>query len=281
MTGGLLLGGCVPILRERFSDCSVGMIYADPPFGNEQIWTGRAGSFSDKWRWGEASADGWTALRDFSADAADLIAAVARSEKARSYLGMMAGVMLELRRVLSLTGTLWLHFDDTMGAELRVLGDVIFGPENQLGLVIWQRARGKSGARHFGRNHDTIACFARSRAARARLSRIGDREFVHGGFYEPMFVDGFADDLLASSANERVGYPTQKPVALLEKIIRAGSLPGDTVLDPMCGSGTTLVAAVNLGRVAIGIDQSPDAIAVAQQRIDRQSTQPDLFARAA
>lgn len=281
MTWALHHGDCVAVLRERLSDRSVDMVYADPPFGNEQTWTGRAGSFSDKWRWNEASAEGWAALRRYSADAADLMAAVARSEKSRSYLGMMAGVMLELRRVLRLTGTLWLHFDDTMGAELRVLGDAIFGPENQLGLVVWQRARGKNNARHFGRNHDTIACFARSRAARARLSRIGDREFVHGGFDHPIFVDGFADDLLGSAAKERVGYPTQKPVALLERLVRAASLPGDTVLDPMCGSGTTLVAATNLGRRAVGIDQSPDAIAVAEQRLGQASAQPDLFGIAA
>jgi site-specific DNA-methyltransferase (adenine-specific) len=278
----ILLGDGATVIGDSIAPRSVDMIYSDPPFGNEKIWTGNAGSFSDKWAWSEQSAKGWERLRAHSTIAADLMAAAMPQPKGRAYLGMMAGLLLSCRDAMRLTGTLWLHFDGTMGAHLRLLGDVIFGPENQIGTVVWKRARGKNCARSFGRNHDTIACFGRSRAARAKLWRVGSTELVHGGFDHPVFVDGLLDDLLASSAKERVDYPTQKPVALIRRFIRAATVPGDVVLDPTCGSGTTLVAALQEGRPAIGIDISEDAIAVARRRTALPvNPQADLFEIAA
>ena len=91
-------------------------------------------------------------------------------------------------------------------------------------------------------------------------------------------LDVFFDDRLGRSSTERTGYPTQKPVALLSRMIAIASMPGDTVLDACCGSGTTLLAADNMGRKAIGVDRSADAIRVARSRFSTPSTfQPDLF----
>lgn len=265
----LIRGSAADVLRASIDTNTVHAIYLDPPFGNEQVWTAAAGSFDDRWAWSPASAAGWAALRRHTAVGADLLAAAVTvaPKVARAYLGVIAGILIEGWRTLRPTGTLWLHHDDTMGAYLRLLGDVVFGPGLQVGTVIWKRSAAKTNtSRSFGRNHDTMAVWARTRAARWRLWRCGS-DLVQGDPCGRLHVAGFAEERLSSTARERVGYPTQKPVALLERVVRAATLPGETILDPTCGSGTTLVAAVGLGRRAIGIDASPDAIAAARARL--------------
>lgn len=216
---------------------SVDMVYSDPPFGNEQDWHGKTGSFSDKWTWSERSTAGFAALDSIRADAAALILATChdgRESAKAAYLGFMAGMLVECRRVLKPTGTLWLHHDDTMGAELRVLCCAIFGPDLEVGTLIWKRTHSHNiSSGSFGRVHDTIACYARSRAALWRLWRIGT---VGGdpcsGDWWPRFDDFATASSLASGSKERVNYPTQKPVQLLKELIAAATLKGETVLDP-------------------------------------------------
>lgn len=260
---------------------TVDMVYSDPPFGNRQVWKGKAGEFSDRWTWDAAAAAGWSALHKHNLAGGALLGLMARDENARGYLGVMAGLLLQVRRSLRPTGTLWLHFDDTMGAELRVLGDAVFGPENAVGTIIWRRSSAHATTKGFGRVHDTIACYARTRVARWRLARCRS-ELAHGDPMSGLLVDGVLEDRLSATAAERIGYPTQKPVALIERFIRAATLPGDLVADPTCGSGTTLVAALGLGRRALGFDISADAIKAAHGRLDaRPPQQADLFGQAA
>lgn len=281
MTFALHLGDAAAVMREKIASRSVDMVYSDPPFGNEQVWKGKAGSFDDRWDASDASRRGWHALQQHSPAASVAAAASRGDKKTLGYIGAMAGIILEVHRVLKPTGTLWLHFDDTMGAELRLLCDVAFGPLNAAGTLVWKRAHGgKGNAKGWGRVHDTIACYARTRAAFWRLWRIGT---LGGDPLSPGWhcrFDDFATAApLGSGDAERVGYPTQKPVALLTELIGAATLKGDTVLDPTCGSGTTLVAALKLDRRAIGIDQSPGAIKAARSRIDaRPPVQEDMFA---
>jgi site-specific DNA-methyltransferase (adenine-specific) len=276
----LIQGDAADTLSSRFGG-TIDMIYADPPFGNGLVWTGSAGTFSDRWSLDSQSSRGWLSLAEHSQAGSQLIGTIAVTANARGYLGMMAGLLLAARGALKPTGTLWLHFDDTFGAELRILCDVIFGIDNALGTLVWKRTDHHSTRNSFGRVHDTIVVYARTRVARWRLARIGNRDVVHGDPMHRIFVDGILEDRLYSSSRERVGYPTQKPVALLERFVRAGTLPGDIVLDPTCGSGTTLVAATQLGRRAIGIDISPDAIAAARLRLtQRLPIQGDLFGEA-
>lgn len=280
MTFALHRGDAAAVMREKIASRSVDMVYSDPPFGNEQVWKGKAGSFDDRWDASDASRRGWHALQQHSPAASVAAAACRGDKKTLGYIGAMAGIILEIHRVLKPTGTLWLHFDDTMGAELRLLCDVVFGPQNAAGTLVWKRTEGgKGNAKGFGRVHDTIACYARTRAAFWRLWRIGT---IGGDPISPdwhsRFDDFAAAAPLGSGDSERVGYPTQKPVALLTEMIKAATLKGDMVLDPTCGSGTTLVAALKLDCRAIGIDQSPDAIKAARSRLDaRAPVQHDMF----
>lgn len=281
MTFALHQGDAVAVMREQIAPRSIDMVYSDPPFGNEQVWTGKAGSFDDRWDASDASRRGWNALQQHSPAATVAALACHGDKKTLAYIGAMAGIILEIHRVLKPTGTLWLHFDDTMSTELRLLCDVVFGPQNGAGTLVWKRTEGgKGNAKSFGRVHDTIACYARTRAAFWRLWRIGT---IGGDPVSPDWntrFDDFASAApLGASDSERIGYPTQKPVALLTELIKSATLEGDTVLDPTCGSGTTLVAALNLDRSAIGIDQSPDAITAARKRLDvRAPVQRDMFA---
>lgn len=283
MSGPVLIHGRAAEVLSGLEAASVDMVYSDPPFGNEKVWTAAAGSFDDRWTWNEEASCGWAALRSHNPRGADLVALIADDENARSYLGVMAGILVGVRHVLKPTGSLWLHADDTFTAELRILGDAVFGVRQHFGVVIWKRtsAHGNS-SKAFGRVHDSIACFGRSSAAKWRLARCKS-PMVYGDPCEGIRVDDVITDVrLNSRAAERVQYPTQKPVALIERFVEAATLPGDTVLDPTCGSGTTLVAALGLGRRAIGIDASADAIAVATKRLDlRAPVQTDLFGRAA
>lgn len=267
----LICGDARDILRSM-RPASVDMVYCDPPFGNAQKWTGPAGSFDDRWR-GKAS--NFDILRAHAPWGADLMDAA--PGHLRPYLSWAAPLLMAVRRVLNLTGTLWLHFDDTAGAYLRVLCDAVFGPDMAVGTVIWERTTSHANAKGFGRVHDTIACYARSRAAFWRLWRCKG-EFTFGDpIARTVGVSGFADDRLNAASAERVGYPTQKPVALLKRFVLSGSLPGDVLLDPTCGSGTALVAAKHLGRRYVGIDISADAISAASHRLGL-AFQPDLFA---
>jgi site-specific DNA-methyltransferase (adenine-specific) len=280
-TSTLIHGNAVDVLRGRPAK-TIDMCYSDPPFGNKQMWSGKAGSFSDKWSASSESDRGWISLRAHSCDGADLLVAATQCNPAsRPYLGMMAGLLVEIRRSLKLNGTLWLHFDDTMGAYLRLVGDIVFGPENCIGTLVWKRTMGSKGnANKFGRVHDTIAVWGRSRASRFKLWRCGRAAGDPITRSPDVHFNDFANapPLGSFSTKERVGYPTQKPLALLEELILAATVVGDLICDPTCGSGTALVAAQRLSRSAIGIDISADAISTAARRLDvTPAWQADLF----
>lgn len=276
----LYQGDAALTMRERIARGSVDMIYTDPPFMTQQVWTGAAGSFDDRWQWDARAVNDWARLTSDRPDLATLLGAIATPPQ-RAFLAHLGVLMVEARRVLRPTGSFWLHGDDTMINHLRVLADAIFGPADALGLVIWQRSAHHSRTNGFGRCHDTISAWG-SRAARWRLARCERGEIVHGDPIFDLHVSGFLDHALNVRSVERVGYPTQKPVALLAAIIRAATLPGGIVLDPTCGSGTTVIAALDAGRRAIGIDQSADAIAATNRRVTaRKPIQQDLLARAA
>lgn len=277
----LIHGNAIEVLASRPAK-SIDMIYSDPPFNTGQVWKGKAGSFDDRWKRSDATDAGWSALKRHSPEGANLMkAASAGHASLRAYLGMMASLLLECRRSLKLTGTIWLHFDDTAGAHLRLLLEVVFGLENQLGTLIWKRSSGVMTTKGFPKTYDTIAVCARSMAARYRLWRIGK---MCACPMHPESLIQFHDIVderyraLGPTENERVGYPTQKPVDLIASFIELATLPGDVVCDPTMGSGTTVVACERTNRSAIGIDMSADAVAVARDRLKKAPKhQFDMF----
>lgn len=225
---GVVSGDNLTVL-SRVPDASVDLVYLDPPFFAQRRFesvseSGDRRGFDDR----------WASLPE--------------------YVDFMRVRVRELRRVLKLSGSMFLHCDPHASHYLRVMADEVFGEANFRNQIVWKRTGSHGSANKFGAIHDCILYYARS----------ADHEW-HG---DPEHSDLWLDiQPLNARASERVAYPTQKPEALIARIIEAVTQPGDVVLDPFCGSGTTLVAAGRLGRRFLGIDGNADAISLATQRL--------------
>ena len=208
------------------------------------------------------------------------------------YLTFMHGLLSRLRDILATDGWLCLHCDHRASAHLRLILDELFGPGAFRNEIVWSYGLGNGTSRRgFPRKHDTLLLYAKSDAAvfrplRGPVSQAMVTKYRHVRADGTRFMRSYGREYdlqggkpvgsvwevpsVAPTSRERTGYPTQKPVALLERLISATTAPGDVVLDPCCGSGTTLLAASGLGRVSIGIDTSPLAIAASRQRLVRE-----------
>jgi len=206
-----------------------------------------------------------------------------------AYLVMMTTRLIELHRVLKPTGSLYLHCDPTASHYLKLVLDQIFGATNFQNEIVWYYRGAGVSPKRFGRRHDTIFFYAKSSKwafysdevrtsyAEATVERFkhyignirngrdfGTQQLNPKGKHPD---DVWEISIVAPSARERLGYPTQKPLALLERIIKASSNEGDVVLDPFCGCGTALVAAQELNRRWIGIDITHLAITLMRNRL--------------
>jgi site-specific DNA-methyltransferase (adenine-specific) len=373
-TNHLYYGDNLEVLRRHIPDESVDLVYLDPPFNSNADYNvlfaeedgSRAAAqieaFGDTWRWDQAAAAAFQETVEQGGDVAKAMVAfqtLLGDSNMLAYLAMMAPRLVELRRVLKPTGSIFLHCDPTASHYLKLLLDSIFGPENFRSEIIWKRTHAHSGGNRFGPVHDVIHFVARSAAARCEPQRIpysddylerffrfrdeSDRRYRstiltgsgtrngHSGEpwrgYDPTTsnrhwaipgflrrhmdpppgtvqealdrldemgrilwpkksggvpsLKQFEEDLdgvevqdvwvdippLSAKAQERLGYPTQKPQALLERIIESSTTEGDLVLDPFCGCGTTIAAAEKLGRRWIGIDVTYLAVALMKSRI--------------
>lgn len=324
------------MLRRHIADESVDLVYLDPPFNSARsynvLFAEQDGSrsaaqirvFEDTWKWDQGAAAAYEeaveagglvaqamiALRTFLGDS-DVLA----------YLSMMAPRLVELRKVLRPTGSLYLHCDPTASHYLKLLLDAVFGPDHFRGEIIWQRSAAhsdtKQGMKQPGRIHDVLLFYTRSdewtwnpvylpytqeyiESHYSNIEPSTERRFRKGDLtankpggdtsyewkgvrpykgrywaYSKEKMEAFEaagrliytktgmpeykrylDEMpgvplqdmwtdippVNSQAVERLGYPTQKPEALLERIIQSSSNPGDTVLDPFCGCGTAVSA---------------------------------------
>jgi site-specific DNA-methyltransferase (adenine-specific) len=268
----LRLGDCLPILKT-FENGSVDVFYIDPPFFTQKVHalTTRDGStrYSFKDLWASTEAYG-----DFLIDR-----------------------LRECHRCLKGTGSLFFHCDDNAGHVARLILDRVFGPENFQAEIIWSFRRWSNSKKGLLPSHQTILFYSRSGAFKfntvttaysesTNLDQIlqkrirderGKAVYARDDSGEPLtngakkgvpLGDVWEIPYLNPKAKERVGYPTQKPVLLLERIILLCTDAKDLVVDPFCGSGTTLVAAHLLGRRSIGIDTSEEALKLAAQRLD-------------
>jgi len=211
-----------------------------------------------------------------------------------AYLVNMAARLVELHRILKPTGSLYLHCDPTASHYLKIALDGIFGRENFRNEIVWHYYnKYGAGKRRFGRNYDQIMFYSKSnkyhfnplREKRDKPIKQLARENVGGVLKNKKDEKGnliyrVSEDkkmdavwtipCLQPASKERLGYPTQKPLALLNRVIEASSNRGDVVLDPFCGCGTTIEAAENLGREWIGIDVTYAAIGAIQERFRRK-----------
>jgi site-specific DNA-methyltransferase (adenine-specific) len=253
----LLTGDCLDVL-PTLADASVDLVYLDPPFNTGQTRTAAAGRYRD------AFGDG--------------------------YADYLRPRLQALQRVLKPCGSLFFHCDWRASHIVRAVLEDVFGANNFVNEIIWRYGLGASRpGRKLLSKHDTIFWFAagpdytfnliRTEPTAAMLAKYrhidehGQRYMYSYGKKYVMKGGKPLDDVweipaIAATSGERVGYPTQKPLALLTRIVTLASNPGDTVLDPFCGSGTTLLAAQQLGRCWIGIDQNTEAVTVTRQRLN-------------
>jgi site-specific DNA-methyltransferase (adenine-specific) len=370
-TNALYYGDNLEILRKHIPDGSVDLIYLDPPFNSSATYNvlfkepsgassqAQISAFEDTWHWGleseralqeiAASAIAPTAVKEFMSVLPRL---VGKRTDMCAYLTMMCVRLIEMRRVLKDTGSLYLHCDPTASHYLRIMLDTIFGPQNFRNEIVWKRANAHNDPKRYGRITDNILYYSKSDNPTWNPQYTEYREAYYeshfktddaGRFYRTVPLDAprhgegspallykwhgklpastrtwavrietmeqyeqesrivytktgtptllqYADEMsgvplqniwtdippVNPQAKERLGYQTQKPEALLERIIGASSNEGDVVLDPFCGCGTAVVAAQKLNRRWIGMDITHLAIGIMKWRL-KNLTPPAKF----
>ena len=300
-------GDNLHILRQYIRDESVDLLYADPPFNSHIDYKG---AFRDIWHWNSETEAAYTELQKLHKPVATLLTAFRQTfedSRKTAYLTMMAIRLLELHRILKPAGCFYLHCDPTASHYLKVLLDAIFDEKNYQNEIVWGYKTGGTPQRNsgFARKHDILHLYTKSSKTAADThtnpqrqksyvptlpephtssgKRLGvKRDELQKYRYVQMrdwWVDtGLIPDEdirpLFRNNTERLGYPTQKPLKLLERIITASSREGDIVLDAFCGSGTTLHAAQQLNRRWIGIDSAAAAIEIAKTRLEETFGKP-------
>ena len=218
------------------------------------------------------------------------------------YLAYMAIRLIEMYRILKDTGSIYLHCDPTMSHYLKLLMDIIFGEKNFRNEIVWHYFKPNSTKKNYPKNYDNIffytkgkdyifnydAClFDYDEKAIKRYDKIDNngkkyklynnkdgtirKSYIKTGKGENVFYIPFVQ----GTSKERTGYRTQKPIALLERIIQASSNEGDIVLDPFCGCATTCVASENLYRQWVGIDVSVKAYELVKKRLEKEVKQEE------
>ncbi len=289
------------ILQGINSQC-IGLIYLDPPFNKKKIFTAPIGtsaegaSFKDVFREEDVKIEWIKEIEEDHYAIHRLLNAVREIEGHSSYnfcyLCYMAIRLIECHRILNDTGSIYLHCDPTMSHYLKLLLDCIFGEKNFRNEIVWGYTGPSNTKRWFPRKHDTLFFYAKSdrvgfnwREVRVPYQKLETGK-TSGIFKEAATLDSngkVVEDWwhtispVGRIAKERTGYPTQKPLTLLERIIKASSREGDMVLDPFCGCATTCVAAEKLKRQWIGIDISVKAYELVQIRIKEEVYQEGLI----
>ena len=276
-------------------DECVDLIYLDPPFQSNHDYVAAFGDkggvdaqLRDIWRWNIESEYAYQRMpRGPLLDAVDAIRLVSgKDSHMAAYAVFMARRLRELHRVLKRTGSIYLHCDPKANWLLRILLDKTFGEASFRNEILWCYTTPSNTLRWFPRKHDTIFFYAKGakwtfnaddvRVPYKRGSKLDGKgwgvrssEYSEAEVAKGKVVPNWWTDLtpVQRLVKERVGYPTQKPLALLERIINASSNEGDLVLDPFCGCGTAADAAAKLGRGYLGIDISTIAVRVMEQRL--------------
>ena len=300
----------LPVLRGMNSGC-VDLIATDPPFNKGRDFHATPDSlasgakFQDRWSWADDVEGEWIdQIRDDWPAVWEVIDAARHTwgDDMGAFLCFMAVRVVEMRRVLADTGSLYLHCDPTACHYLKLLLDGVFGRRNFRNEIVWCYTGPGNVTKHFKRKHDTILYYARTKEAAfdrdavrvpysaETMARRGRAEGIRGivsssaettekrgaDEAEARFgagkvpEDWWSDVPALTNQRERTGYPTQKPLALYERIIKASSNEGDLVLDPFAGCATTPVAAERLGRRWAGCDIWTGAHELVLQRLQAE-----------
>jgi site-specific DNA-methyltransferase (adenine-specific) len=300
----LFFGDNLKILQERIPENSFDLIYLDPPFNSNRDYNvlfqeGRVDSsaqihaFEDTWEWTDDTVRLFNELKKHpNPKIAILIHSLAEFigyNEMMAYLVNMTARLIPLHWVLKSTGSLYLHCDPTASHYLKIILDVIFGKKNFRNEIVWCYRGAGYPKKDFGKRHDIILRYSKTNEyifnldavrepyAEATLERfehyIGNKRYGKDyGTQQLNPLGKHPDDWweiqpIAPSAKERLGYPTQKPEKLLEKIILASTNENSLILDPFCGCGTTVAVAERLKRRWVGIDISMLAINVIHKRL--------------
>lgn len=308
MTEGnrLYFGDNLGILRDRIESESVDLVYLDPPFNSKKDYnlifadakgarsTSQVQAFEDSWTWGEEAERTYQYLTNSAEHRGNVTPAVSRlvgalrtgigENDVTAYLVMMTVRLIELHRVLKPTGSLYLHCDPAASHYLKVVMDAIFGASNFRREIVWRSgwiSGFKAAAKNWVRNHDILLYYVKDvrdtwtfnkdlayTPHAPGYQRRGGGENPKGVALEDVWTDIYSPWIMSFST-EKLGWPTQKPIALLKRIIEVSSNPGDVVLDPFCGCGTALAACEELSdkRRWVGIDITPLAITVIKDRL--------------
>lgn len=232
-------GDCLEILRNiscESAGIAFDLAYLDPPFNTGETQRAAAGEFPDRW---PTTAD---------------------------YLDFIRPRICEVIRHLKPHGSILLHCDWRTVHHLRLMLDELLGPERFINHLIWQYGLGGSSPRRFARKHDDILFYARSDQYYFNPPKVPATSRRMKGRMKKA-TDVLDIPAINNMSSERTGYPTQKPLALLELLIHACSPEHGIILDPFCGSGTTLLAAQRTRRRFLGIDRNPGAVQIARSRL--------------
>ncbi len=308
----LYYGDNLKILRKYITDESVDLIYLDPPFNSKRAYAvffkdkqggeskAQIQAFEDTWSWNEDVDEEFGVMMihpDYPTELKDMLKAFKGfmgKNELMAYLTMMAARLVEMRRVLKNTGSIYLHCDPTASHYLKIMMDQIFGVNNFRNEIIWHYKTGGLSKNWFGKKHDILLFYVKDSSKsffnplkeKAYIPTLKGRTFAieklqaktdnegcktcgqKGGFYHMAAMpDVWNIKTLFRNDKERLGYPTQKPLELLERIIQASSNEGDIIMDPFCGCGTAIAAAEKLGRQWIGIDITHLAVALMKKRL--------------
>ena len=305
MKNTLHFGDNLNVMREIPSQ-SYHLCYLDPPFNSGRNYNiflanskAQKKAFGDIWHWDDtaiATRDAITHYDGRHPELTDVMENVSECLRGfdtllkssgrhgasmRAYLTFMAPRLAEIYRLLKPTGSVYLHCDPHASHYLKCLMDVIFGANNFRNEIVWGYRTGGVSRKHWPRKHDLLLFYAKSRNYQhnPQQERVYyDKPFFteemdeEGRYYADVFVRDVWEDIkpLINVSKERLGYPTQKPLALLERIIKASSNPGDIVFDPFCGCGTTIDAAHGLNRQWSGIDLTVLALEPMERRLQQR-----------
>ena len=303
----LFIGDCLPVLSEltakhgAFAD----LVYLDPPFNSARLYnhafTGAKRTlpqkiaFTDTWRWTDAAKKDYrefTETESPETDAAKFLTAMRallekRDPSTLAYLTYMIRRLARIHAAMKPTSTIYLHCDPTASHYLKLALDAVFGRTNFRNEIVWCYSGGSVPRKDFPRKHDTIFRYTKGggpsvfnverKAFKENTQAVGKHSTLSGGEDIDLkrgtpVTDWWTDIKTVTGWNpEKLGYTTQKPLALLRRIIGASSKKGDVVLDPFCGCGTTIEAAHELERRFIGIDIARSAAQVIARRMTERA----------